>query len=232
MSELEGATEFFAQRASMPPMPTIERPRLAEPMVRRWLTLLGFELVTAVSLLASVADFRRLQTLRDYVAGTATFADIEHGDDIGLRFLQARVALTVFSGLMLALWTYRTVKNAAVRYPSNAAGPVSAALFWFVPIFSFFVPWSRLRWAARTGGAPEVGTLSVWQVVFVLGTLSQSLAFRLAPDVDISSVHEIVSDFQRTVIIGAIASVSLVISVIAALVAMPQIDRQTSGTVQ
>lgn len=232
MSELEGASQFFAQRSASPTITPIERPQLPEPAVRRWLTLLCMEVVTAAAILSNVVDYGRLQVLRDYVDGSASFADVEHGDDIAALFLVARIALGVLGALLLALWTFRTVKNAGVRYPSHPPGPISGALSWFVPVIWFFVPWSRLRWASRVGGAPDVGTLSVWQTLFVLNSFATFYAYRWAPEIDAASLDGIVGEFQRHLIIASINSVMLLACVFCAWVAMPQIDRQTSGTEQ
>ncbi|MDO8391921.1 MAG: hypothetical protein Q7V57_15705 [Actinomycetota bacterium] len=226
MTELDGAVQFFAHRAAV----GVERPPLPEPTVLRWLTLAGVELTAAVAVISSLVNFRRLQVIRDYVDGVATSTDVEHGDDIARSFVVVLGCLVVFTTLMLAMWTFRTVKNAAVRHPSTAPGPWGAALFWFVPIGWYIVPWSRLRWASRAGGAPDVGMLTMWQVLFLFSTCTGSLGSWWARDVNQSSVDDIVTNFERYAIVTAMGAVLVVSSAVAAVLAMPRIDRQTSGT--
>lgn len=72
--------------------------------------------------------------------------------------------------------------------------------------------------------------LTMWQVLFLLSTLTGSLAGVWARDVNRSSMDNIVANFERYAIVAAISGAVLVFSAVAATLAMARIDRQTSGT--
>ena len=200
-----------------------------QPTVARWATLLGFAGVTAFAAMLGRQAYGRGTIAADVFNGRATLADIQKADDLVQRLAITVIGVQVLAAIMLAVWSHRTARNAATRFPRAGVRTGAAAGGWFIPIANYFLPWSALREACRASGDSAPGSLAVWQFLFV-GQAVVNLIARRDPQLSAGMTQtEVVDVLHQQGLWFYGMTLVLAIGTLAAASAMRSIDRLTSG---
>jgi hypothetical protein len=201
-----------------------------EPKGLRAVTLVCFGGATLFTLYLGVVAYGRGSLAEDFFAGKASLQQISHADDMVKVLVIALVGVQILAAILLALWTYATVKNAATRHPNAGHRPALAAFMWFVPFINYFVPWKALKTAALDSRGNTVGQISIWQTVFVLQVVAGWMGSRGAALTTDSTKGSFVAALHQQGVYFFVVCGLLAVATASAGVAMRAIDRATSGT--
>lgn len=199
------------------------------PTIARWVTVLGFAGVTAFCAMLGRVAYGRGTLAADVFAGTANLADVQEADDLVQRLAITLIGVQLVAAIMLAIWSNRTARNAAKRFPRARVRSGAAAVGWFIPIVNYFLPWSVLREACRASGDREPGALAMWQFLFI-GQAVVNVIARRDPALTAGMTEtEVVDVLHQQGLWWYGTTLGLALATLAAAVAMRSIDRITSG---
>ncbi|MFE0187861.1 DUF4328 domain-containing protein [Streptomyces sp. NPDC059008] len=151
--------------------------------------LITLELVREV--VVSVANWRGYLLVHDYLAGTATDADLVAADADALTALASlpTVLVWVAGGVAFLIWLRRARINAelmsgAAAHRRSRAWVVGA---WITPVANLWYPYQIVSdiWQASTPRRPApLALINVWWASFVAATLVKPIQWRMASQED------------------------------------------------
>jgi hypothetical protein len=184
-----------------------------------WSTVAG-EMLTAV------AAFARRSRWDSFVDGNASISDLDAADDYVAAAAILTLALTIATGIVLAVWSHRAASNARARGAGTSPGWASGG--WFIPIGNLFVPFVQFRKALRIGG--DAGAVNAWQGLWIAGAVIGNAGARAFGDFEIDDTPSKVADELRNqgiaLLVGAVV---LGAAAHFATRAMRSIDEVTTG---
>lgn len=212
-------------------------PRRRQPTPVRLLALALFLAVAGVTFYLGLAVYQEADLGRKFFDGTASPGELVAADDQIARIRTWQVIGYLASAVVVAIWTFFTVRNAAKRYPMGGHQPLLAALLWFVPILHWFAPWNQLKKAAADNRGNSIASLAMWQAFFVLQAVAAVASSfgdtyvgseGVAPG-DIAAQDRLIASVHRDGIYFLIVGVLFFLAAIAAATAMSAVDRAASG---
>lgn len=171
------------------------------------------------------AFFSRVSVWDDVVDGSAGLRELDEADGLVVLASLARIGLTVAAAIVLAVWSYRTVRNAQ-RLGMSSLQPKLAAWGWFIPFGNLSIPFSRLRRTVESLGGSG-SRISQWQVAWIVFfTLSwyASVSFNYSNFDGRDAVRTALSD-------EAVFSIFVAITMAAAAVLAQRALRQADETI-
>lgn len=129
-----------------------------------------FWLCVGTSVFSAIAMYSRQGTWDDYVAGNASFGDLDDADTFVAFAGLLSVALTVAAGIVVSIWSLRAARNFKTLGARDVS-PGWTCAGWYVPIANLFVSFIQLRRGVRALGG-DTSPLVVWQTLFVGSAVS------------------------------------------------------------
>lgn len=227
-------------RSGVAPMAHLQQPappRRRQPTPVRLLTLALFLAVAGLTFYLGLAVYQEADLGRKFFDGTASLGELVAAEDQIVRIRTWQLIGYFASAVVLAIWTFLTVRNAAKRYPMGGHQPLLAAVLWFVPILHWFAPWNQLKKAGAGNRGNSIASLAMWQTFFVLQAMAAVASSfgdsfvgseGLAPG-DIAAQDRLIDSVHRQGIYYLIVGVLFLLAAIAAASAMPAVDRVASG---
>lgn len=126
-------------------------------------------IVTGASLMSTVALYRNLSVVRSFYAGDASLTDLDRSDVLVIVAVFFEFAVLIAAGVVVAIWTLRTVRNAEA-IGRLTIGARLAAWGWIIPIGNLFLPFVRLR-NAMSAMRGETKWVSWWQAGWIAMTI-------------------------------------------------------------
>lgn len=182
---------------------------------------------TAASFGWTATLYSRVSVWDDFMADSAGLRELDDADSLVFIAIGSSVALSIVAAILLAVWSFRTVRNAH-QLGGRDLKPKLAGWSWFIPIGNMWVPFVQLRRTATAVGI--AGTrVSQWQAVwvttFVLGRYGVS-AFDFSA---LASEAEVRSALSREATFSVVVGLGSFVSALLAQRAMTQVDRAVAN---
>ena len=252
MTDPQGGAQYFAG-AARDPQPYLGHP--VQPQFRLvggpdFRSLGGVATATTVllgaaglaSLIGMFPFFNRVGAIDDYIANSASPADLRAADDAVVSLLTVNFLVTVATGVLFMIWQYRLAQNAELlRRDRLSFGPGWAIGGWFIPFANFVLPYLQLRQSARASD-PDLppgesfrngrvpGIVTAWTVLFIASTalMAVGIGMRGQPEDARYQAHP-VREFGEAFASGdRVAGLSMLVSVAAAIVAILMVRTVTA----
>lgn len=194
------------------------------------------------SLIGMFPFFNRVGAIDDYLAGTATLADLGDADDAVVALLTVNFLATVATGVLFMIWQYRLAQNAELlRRAPLSLGPGWAIGGWFIPFANFVLPYLQIRQSVR-GTDPNLppgqsfragrvpGIVTAWTVLFIASTAMMAIGvgMRSQPQGARYSVDPVRQYGEAFAGGDRVAGLSMVVSVAAAVVGILMVRAMTA----
>ncbi|MGW2599922.1 DUF4328 domain-containing protein [Streptomyces klenkii] len=173
----------------------------------------------AREIFVTVANWRDYFVVRDYLAGTATEADLDAADSFSALATWPTLPAWIAAGVAFLVWLWRARINAELL-----AGPAAhrrsrgwVVGAWVAPVANLWYPYQVVSdiWQSSAPRRPAPAALiNAWWALFVAATLVKPVQWRLA--LDLESEQDVLTNANVSTLLTAlyVAAGALVILII------------------